>query len=392
MDARKIQFLIGIQREIDKLEAKDGNTPKVEKVKSRFYDVVEVADLTLTEGEQVKIDEELRNKYDQLLTDFTNTKFVSDEIRSFSEETTNIKLTVHSPRETAKLLKSFKYDSGNSFKYLVHSPNDPSDFDFSKTYTEAKAYWDTYSKEKFLHKGLVNRINTLFDVLGTTGLQFWNNNRVHPLYEDNDVTSAIQKFKRCYRFADEETEGSVLSKYIQAISSNTIFNKKADLENGQLNFFEEFGREAIVYLPSEEKFNIKANFFADVYSFGNGLRTQFQSMIKHSKSSNKEKFISKNKYIPIKLQIEKLNEGYKYDIIICDLGSSTFKEPEDLLKELQEEAKSFYSVCDWSVISKCAGKSYKLVIQPFLQASESINLVEDSACQGFTHIFTFYDL
>ena len=32
MDARKIQFLIGMQREIDKLEAKEGNTPKIEKV------------------------------------------------------------------------------------------------------------------------------------------------------------------------------------------------------------------------------------------------------------------------------------------------------------------------------------------------------------------------
>lgn len=45
MDARKIQFLIGMQRAIDKLEAKEGNTPKVERVKSRFYDVVEVEEV-----------------------------------------------------------------------------------------------------------------------------------------------------------------------------------------------------------------------------------------------------------------------------------------------------------------------------------------------------------
>lgn len=51
MDARKIRFLIGIQREIDKLEEKDGNTPKIEKVKSRFYDVVEVKEVVNTSSQ-----------------------------------------------------------------------------------------------------------------------------------------------------------------------------------------------------------------------------------------------------------------------------------------------------------------------------------------------------
>lgn len=46
MDPRKIQFLIAMQREIDKVEAREGETStRVERLKSRFYDVVEVADV-----------------------------------------------------------------------------------------------------------------------------------------------------------------------------------------------------------------------------------------------------------------------------------------------------------------------------------------------------------
>lgn len=39
MDARKIQFLIAIQREIDKLEEQEGESARVERLKSRFYNV-----------------------------------------------------------------------------------------------------------------------------------------------------------------------------------------------------------------------------------------------------------------------------------------------------------------------------------------------------------------
>ena len=47
MDPRKIQFLIAMQREIDKVESREGeSSTRVERLKSRFYDVVEVAEIT----------------------------------------------------------------------------------------------------------------------------------------------------------------------------------------------------------------------------------------------------------------------------------------------------------------------------------------------------------
>ena len=55
MDPRKIQFLIAMQREIDKVESQEGeSSTRVERLKSRFYDVVEVAEM-VGNGEETKL-------------------------------------------------------------------------------------------------------------------------------------------------------------------------------------------------------------------------------------------------------------------------------------------------------------------------------------------------
>ncbi|MFZ4412587.1 MAG: hypothetical protein ACOYOV_05855 [Bacteroidales bacterium] len=41
MDTRKINFLIAMQNSIDAIEKREGNTPKIEKIKSKFYNLVE---------------------------------------------------------------------------------------------------------------------------------------------------------------------------------------------------------------------------------------------------------------------------------------------------------------------------------------------------------------
>jgi hypothetical protein len=41
MDTRKINFLIAMQNSIDSIEKKEGNSPKIEKIKSKFYNLVE---------------------------------------------------------------------------------------------------------------------------------------------------------------------------------------------------------------------------------------------------------------------------------------------------------------------------------------------------------------
>ena len=328
-------------------------------------------------------DEQLNYEYDKFLSDFMNTTYIFDNFEKGSGETLVTGKSIHSPKITAKLLKSFKYDTGNSFKKLVHSPNDPETFNFINTYDEAKIYWNDYEGKIFLHKKLVNRIDKLFNVLGTEGIEFWLSKKKHPIYEDINVTLAIQEFKKAYRFSDEESEGSILSKCIRKIAKETVYS---------LSFSDKFGDNAITYMPNEERFNIKAVFFADVFSFEIGLKTQLQSMIKHSKSVDRNKLISETKKIPIKIQRDQLNEGYIYHVIICDLGSYTVREPEVLLKELRDQAKSFYSVCDWTVVSKCGEGTFKLILQPFLKESDSIIPIPDSDCQGFTHIFTFYDV
>ena len=103
MDARKIQFLIGIQREIDKLEAKDGNTPKVERVKSRFYDVVEVNKIA---GESKAKSQEIDTKaiepqqFDSTDVDlFSNQAGLKEWIESFSAEELNNMSNSHEEAE-----------------------------------------------------------------------------------------------------------------------------------------------------------------------------------------------------------------------------------------------------------------------------------------------------
>lgn len=133
MDARKIQFLIGIQREIDKLEAKDGNTPKVEKAKSRFYDVVEVKEMVIEQkaeiNEQPETDPEKEVPQDKEYKNYIHyPRLVSNRLAYFSTDEVYKRFT-HETKATTfdynTLIESVKWtnDFGqfyNAFNYKTY--------------------------------------------------------------------------------------------------------------------------------------------------------------------------------------------------------------------------------------------------------------------------------
>lgn len=103
----------------------------------------------------------------------------------------------------------------------------------------------------------------------------------------------------------------------------------------------------------------------------------------------------------------KIVEGYKHQLIICDVGTKTKKNPDKIIESLRGKienedndndkflkgyATKFLSVCDWSIKGFFAGEPKELIIQPFVSIEKSILPIENNSCNGFTHIFTFYDV
>lgn len=76
MDSRKLNFLIAVQREIDKLEEREGDSKKVEKLKSKFYDLVEL--------ENINPDANAINQSQNLMIDQKNNLRIGNIIKSDS--------------------------------------------------------------------------------------------------------------------------------------------------------------------------------------------------------------------------------------------------------------------------------------------------------------------
>ena len=384
MDARKIQFLIGMQREIDKLETMEGNTPKIEKVKSRFYDVLEV--------------EEIVKKGAAVEPDQPDTTDRMDIIVALIKELKEIKPTLsptHKPREVVRFLKLFKYDNPVGYKELVHSPDDPQKFDFYNVLRLSIRHFISVLKENYLPYKLSDRLILLFETLSTVGLSYWDQHKQHPLYNEPTTTKVIQKFKQNYRFDVERSEASILRDLIRNIAGK--------VEYAEVGFYDKF--ESIIFLPDDDFFDINSIFFADVESFKSGLWKQFQSFIKHANINGESEFSKKNKVLTVETISSKDESGFKYQIKLCDVGATNKKQAEKVFDDFRGkpyqqpqnidpplQVTQFRSVCDWSIVSCFAGKPQQIVIQPFGNREESILPIKDKSCDGFTHIFTFYDV
>jgi hypothetical protein len=386
MDARKIHFLIGMQREIDKLEAKEGNTPKIERIKSRFYDVVEV--------------DEVANSGQSGNKNSTGAEEIS--IRVLMDE---LKLSKpkyhrkHDPKGVGSFLSSFKIDNTTGCKNLVHSPDDPSTFDYYATLHKALKFCIDIFQENYLPKKLSERVILLFDTLTGPGLIHWNVHKTHPLYNDKGVTKVIQDFKKNYRFDTEETEASILRNLITNIANWVTYSADGPI----VKFNDRFCK--LQFNPNADFFDVNNIFFADVESFKIGLSVLFQSLIKHTNIGGQKQFDRSEKKLVIETKSETTIDGYNYKLTICDVGATIQKKPYDIIKNLREEQKvdleqsvgngiasRFLSVCDWSIEGVFAGVPQRLIIQPFNKIEESILPVKDGTCAGFTHIFTFYNV
>lgn len=307
----------------------------------------------------------------------------------------NTKEVNHDPQETVKFLKFFKYDNKYSFKQLVHKPVNENDFDFSEILKSANRQFIDLSvgnnNKLNVPKDLINGVQKLFEILRTSGVDFYNNNNLHPL-EDKKIGAEIQSFKGDYRFGNEKSESSILSDLILRIAQkkefcdqiNNIVYSFGNNDNSTL-----FDYKQIIFYPELKRFQAKANFFTWVPNVKIALSVIFESILKHSNVDGSRNFNRDLKEIIINIERKIVNDVIKIELSILDKNSLLMNSIDNILADMRRDFfPVLVGICDFKVQFQTVNKeNYECQVLPFASKVKLIN--EDT--EGFKYIFTFYD-
>jgi RNA-directed DNA polymerase len=299
------------------------------------------------------------------------------------------------PKETVKFLKYFKYDNEYSFKHLVHPPIDDAKFDFfdllKKVQTEFNYLARTYDNKLDLPKDVYNEVVSLFNLLGTEGLKYFEKNRQHPI-DEPEIGKKIQEFKKAYRFGNEKTESTIL---VDALKTSALKSKFNHHDVGIVYSFGEedtsgmFNIDQLHFVQGEQVFQGKANFFTWVPSVRSAFGVMFENILKHSKLNGKRPFRSEDKKIAVTINRSVEGDAIKVELSVLDKGSVFMGNMESLLKDFRREYLwRLKGVCDFKVqFLDISGQAYECQILPYAESVEKIA----TAPGGFKYIFTFYD-
>lgn len=394
MDARKIQFLIGIQREIDKLETKEGNTPKIEKVKSRFYDVVEIEGMV---GKEENHEDEVGSQSQKDST--ASLRYESEITNNLNEQTVELKnsntfFPSPSPKSVADFMRLFNNAEG--LKYLTHDFDEADkSFDINAFIKQAKQVFDEAVGRPGVSKGRFQIPRSLWSIVNqfafeenpawgwnlnnhegwstTKWIKWSKKNARHP-YRNPSFEKTIESFRRLTRI-----EAPQLQKIIKTVI-------------------------ATVMQDQENQFTIKlvdcnkADFYTNVDYFKKALELIFGGIKK------------RDSFPTVSIQYIRKSQGdYKHRIVrICQHNSLPDKPLEDVLDELKNQKGDFWGIkknlqgyCDWQIETMWNGipvrvnllnTSKSTVNQPDsgVSAETDIELLKDLEDYGFCHILTFY--
>ncbi len=383
MDARKIQFLIGIQREIDKLEAKEGNTPKVEKVKSRFYDVIEeIVGLETVVGKTEKSKDELETNQEKEVTE-------QNEYKNY----------IHYPRLVSNRLAFFS--TNEVYKRFTHEMK-ANTFDYNTLF--GAVTW-TNDFGRFYNAFNYKTYYRIYDFIFSkkTPLGFWADGyRIGMTWRSPEIEMWTLKYPGEYPLDVEvpveykqpsqknpklryEYFGEIITEYKHTIEQRTT-DRSRSLDETIKKIFNEIGLNADFKLTLDTISFKSVSFFADVIQIKEAFRWIF-------------KCILLDKY-QLKQEVEVKIEGEEtdfYKIRVINKGAFISKEPTGIkingiggdTKTLREELRS---VCDWHTIySTHLEKSYLFryltegcdVRQPVLP--EEVEFID-----GIEHILIIY--
>ncbi len=405
MDKRKINFLLRLQKEIDKIETKEGETRKVEQLKARFYDLVELDDSAklplsspslshlinkLDPDKRVFLSEEdINDILLQLPEALESNEYITNPINEtilprkvlwgsrFSLSRRNDDV-IHKPIETRNLLN--KFESSDGLKFLTHAFDDP-DQEFNRDIIVQKA------KEEFQQHDTDNiplplkqRIKafafsedpnwfTWLDGEKFDSHLGWNGKEVKEW-----CRNPLNKGKHPIDFAEFENKMIV------------PFKRSIQVRDGQLPSIVEraikkgFKKITMDYIKLDNSL-AGVKFFTNVEAIEFGLRYIFASM-EQRLHENSKVFITVQKNIIInkaRFRVLKITHIDSF----CDKSSD-----ENILGgDLMEAKKRFTGYCNWSIEAQFEDGTFRKTILSDIEVPE-IQPVE--SVEGFTHLLYFY--
>ena len=396
MDPRKIQFLIAMQREIDKVEAREGETStRVERLKSQFYDVVEVAEMVggedITEGKEVENSEESAEKTEVRSLSTNGTTKKDSDFQTIDRT----KSSLHNPKHVVEFLKKFRNVNDSGLRELVHPPYDEEGFDLRITYDKLKneLFPDKPENQKTLYKDRIPNFlwthirKDLVNLYRDAGLSFWEKTGKHPLFNDERFTKKVIAFTRSIRFGrDKSTETSFREEVIPSILN------ELQQESNQTWLNE----NCINFQPDTKKFDANMVVMSDVSRIKTAIKTFLRLISQKSNWHGKpidEDCLSLKRIEMTALLQRNQNKELVTILEITDTGSWCDKHPDYLFNsgDFQGVIQNLWSLCEWEVIARFADdQTYWLDM--LNSKNQPDNIIEPLTEEvfGFTHRLTFY--
>ena len=373
MDARKIRFLLAMQREIDRLEAAQGATRRVETLKGRFYDVVNMGEIA---GKPV---ENKALTWVQTEDGLGNQEAGSIEL---GKKPADGKNKLHSPKAARDKLRFFA--SSETFKHFTHDMP-TGGFDYAKIMENAPEEWaGTFSAEydKFNEKTYFR----LWDfcirpskknadpekdktkMYSGNEFGFWTDNYVVPISWASPEVAAWcaahpGEYPGTMRMPKEKRNpyernkrltydffGEVIKRFKHDIEQRDD-DPRQTLDQLVRKCFSDVDTSHDLKLTMEDATLKGATFYADLVQVRWALRQIFEWVLARKYQSNE-------------VSVQLTHDADKYELEICHVGGrvSAMKADEKLNGtggDTQTMRKQLRSVCDWQAIHSFEDESGK---------------------------------
>lgn len=300
------------------------------------------------------------------------------------QEITNKKVgyqTTHDIQHTFDILTSLKFTSSKyAFKFLVHGYSIESLELYNDKLKEISQEFKTL---KNVPRSLYLKLRNLIWAYEKYGQSIVQEHSVHPFDYQNQVildkedknsgvdffkynngksyyknfSTAIQSFKRDYRFDLEKTESSILSEFIK-----NVFHYENHISDNQGYTFK-FQDSSMLFHQSQLIYDFQEkHFFAWIPSLRAALKWIVASILKHSNIDGNRNFDPKEKQIVIS-SFEHYNENTDKTYVVLevlDKGSIILKKADWFIKSLQDVVQdaNLKSVCNFEVYFSTSSKEH----------------------------------
>ncbi len=297
-------------------------------------------------------------------------------IENNEKEEKEIDLSKHKPIDVYKFLKYFQT---GKFKWLTHKYEE-GPYDRIKILQDAKYEFETLTKSLIIPPSLFSRIEWF---AFTKNPKFYFLNKFHYINWHSDI---VEKWEQKNPNMHPINSDYLFKEMFEPFKKS-IELKKGDLKDLLINQLANSLGNIYTSFDIEFKDIDNVNFYADVDSLKRGLSYLFNAIKQRSDNSKR-----------LKLNYRRVSddEGRKriLEIIHVDSFSDKRLDKSELLKgDLLAAEKSFFGVCDWSIISKSPDESVNKLNVLFDINSGKLpkDKIDDSMIEGFTHILTFYN-